>query len=209
MAKRVNIVNEHSNSDGITVDFDNSTSSSLMSSQPTIGINGRNNNNSNNGGCLKIRTQKESLACKALVISRTSPEKKTTKKVQWGNVEIHAHQIALGDNPATSSSPPLCIGEEQLYSHQLPIDQYEEYRPERRERGELRIPTTERERILMEAGYGRADIREVSILISKIKASRERNASIGPVEKLRYALLVRKDERGKRHQQQLRACIDT
>lgn len=148
-------------------------------------------------GCLRVRTQKKSLArryseCKS---SNSNAAKKT---VSWDTIQINTHEVVLGDNPAVSVGPPLSIGWARWHSESLSIDAYEEHRPERRRSEGLRVPRSERERLLMqEFGVARSYMVETTQLVNKIKIHRRVNAKRGPLEMIKDAFKNRRSVTGR------------
>jgi hypothetical protein len=141
----------------------------------------------NSSGCLKLQSQPISLTdtsgSDSAMSSRSPVEKK--KSVSWDTVEFQVHEIVLGDNPATSTGPPLSIGWKIVGIDSLPIDSYEEYRALRRCRSELIVPSAVRQRMLMEAGYSRAELDTLQGRLRKIKRSRRASATVSLLEKAR------------------------
>jgi len=136
------------------------------------------------GGCMRVRSHDQSLAHKY----RTSNVSSETKGVSWGTIEIKTHKVVLGDNPSVSVGPPIGIGWEVVGTQSLPLDEYEEHRPERRNSGTLRMPRRERERLLMEDyGYARSDLKEAMEQVNKIKQLRISSAKKSSWEVLRRA----------------------
>jgi len=122
------------------------------------------------GGCMKIQSSSQPLA-------------QNKRNISWGGLVIRSHDIVLGDNPATTSGPPLTIGWNVATTNTLSIDDYEKHRPLRRRMSDLIIPRVERERRLMEAGYSRGELRQMQEKLEEIKRSRKKNATAGPLEK--------------------------
>lgn len=136
------------------------------------------------GGCMRVRSQGQSLAHKY----RTSTPSSEKKGVSWGTIEIKTHKAVLGDNPSVSVGPPLGIDWEVLCTQSLALDEYEEHRSERRGSGSLRMPRRERERLLMEdCGYARSDLKEATEQVNKIKQLRISSAKKSSWEVLRRA----------------------
>jgi hypothetical protein len=138
-------------------------------------------------GCLKIQTQAQSLAYpyRSAVVTETTTMKDTTAKlVRFGDMEIHNHAIILGDNPAVSRGPPIAIGWDVLYTDRISVDEYERYRPERRPPRHFSMPKAERERLLMEFGYARSDLKAGEEEIRAIQKSRQENSKSGAMNSI-------------------------
>eukprot|EP00527_Entomoneis_sp_CCMP2396_P008622 CAMPEP_0198154832 /NCGR_PEP_ID=MMETSP1443-20131203/68816_1 /TAXON_ID=186043 /ORGANISM="Entomoneis sp., Strain CCMP2396" /LENGTH=212 /DNA_ID=CAMNT_0043821547 /DNA_START=744 /DNA_END=1383 /DNA_ORIENTATION=- len=73
----------------------------------------------------------------------------------------------------------------------LRLDDYEEQRPGRREKFEMILSRSRREEMLRAQGYGRGDIRECEMEIRQIKKTREANAKIGWVARIRRKIKIR------------------
>jgi hypothetical protein len=132
-------------------------------------------------GCLKVPTQKLSLALKFGASCSTS-----SKSLSWNTIEIITHEVILGDNPSVTIGPPLSIGWEVWEKVKLPLEEYEAYRPERRSALGLRMSRSERERLLMqEFGVTRSHIRDVTELINEIRKRRSASAKKTLPEALR------------------------
>lgn len=117
-------------------------------------------------------------------ISPTAPPKKA---VSWSNIVIHHHAVVLGDNPSVSSGPPIALGPDLLHKDSLPVLEYEEGRPPRREKFQMALPRMTREDMLKGEGYGRADFRHVETEIRRVKRCRKANAAVSLWERLRHA----------------------
>ncbi|KAL7529518.1 hypothetical protein ACHAXR_003010 [Thalassiosira sp. AJA248-18] len=129
--------------------------------------------------CLKVRTQRDSLArISQLVLPYTPTIMETTNKgVRFDLVEFREYRRALSDNP-TSSGPPIGIdwGYDPKDTIILDLDMYETDRDGyRRHKKELAIPSSFREEMLIDAGYSRYDIRLATRRARKDKE--RRNAS--------------------------------
>jgi hypothetical protein len=85
-------------------------------------------------GCLKIKTQTESL--KKTVSSSTDD-----RSVFFSTLEIRTYPLRLGDNPSISSGPPLTISwDSEGDPLVVELEDYEESRPTRRSRKDLIVP---------------------------------------------------------------------
>ena len=133
-------------------------------------------------GCLKVQTQRESLAMIMPTPPSSAPQ--TTDKatvVLPDSVEIRQYHRALSDNPSTSSGAPIGIGwrYDSEDTIRFDIDEYERCREGlRRTKKEMVIPPDVREEMLREAGYSH---REIFLAMQVAKKERaKRAASIRP-----------------------------
>lgn len=124
-------------------------------------------------GCLRVHTQRESLTRIATKANETSESGKPHDlhtlpehhQVRFDTVELREYHRALGDNPSTSSGPP--IGIDWAYDPKrtivLDVDTYEDERGgSRRAKRDLAIPPHVRVDMLREAGYSRKDITQAT-----------------------------------------------
>ena len=151
--------------------------------------------------CLKVKTQRESLAR----ISLRFPEDESTmltmesefsdvaplavvykmvrfeKMVRFDTVEFREYARILSDNPSTTAGPP--IGLDWRYDPKdtvtLDVNSYESYRDgaesgerTRRTKQELIIPSDVRQEMLREAGYSRQEIAAAVRNARKVKERR-------------------------------------
>ena len=98
--------------------------------------------------------------------------------VSFSTLDLHAHELVLGDNPSTAVGPPLAIGWKRLSTDTLAIDAFEAYRGERRDRAALVMPCFDRERELIGWGFSRSEMRDTQDALEKIKTSRAKNAAL-------------------------------
>jgi hypothetical protein len=124
------------------------------------------------GGCLKVRTHVRSLA---LPYQRSSPE--DDRSVSFGTVDVLVFNLALGDSPATSIGPPICLGPELCARVEVSLDSYEETRPSHRSKDQLIVPKSVREDWLRDEGYTRGQFREREAELLAIKKSRKSSAT--------------------------------
>ena len=82
------------------------------------------------------------------------------RSVAFSTVSIHEHEMVMGDNPITSSGPPVEIAWDAQHSVSLDLEDYESVRPPRRDKAQLNMPGSHRANILIESGYSRAEIKE-------------------------------------------------
>jgi hypothetical protein len=123
-------------------------------------------------GCLKVVTQKESL-------SHLYESEKSHKSVRWSTIDFHSHEMLLGDNPSIRSGPPLTISWKAHAHHQISIDDYENFKPERRRKSEMLSPRQMREDLLISAGYSRSELRKATTEAAAIRQMRHRSIKDG------------------------------
>mmetsp|Transcript_14710 Transcript_14710/g.22427 ORF Transcript_14710/g.22427 Transcript_14710/m.22427 type:complete len:350 (-) Transcript_14710:450-1499(-) len=70
--------------------------------------------------------------------------------IRWGNIEIREYERTIGDNPSCSGGPPLSLGWEYDRDVEiLPIEEYEELRPDRRTHFQMLVPKQVRNDMLL------------------------------------------------------------
>jgi hypothetical protein len=144
-----------------------------------------------NNGCMKARTQAESI-CRLYASSsksETSSESSSSQPiVTFSTVKFHTHAVILGDNPSVSVGPPLAMGWKAVHSDSLDMEEYETSRPPRRQKRDLIIPKNMRVSWLRDEGYARSELAEVEDEIKMIKKYRKTNAHKGLWEKVRESM---------------------
>ena len=86
--------------------------------------------------------------------SSENPDVPMKRNVSFHTMEIREYGVILGDNPSCSSGPPVQLAWDPHDSTELKIDDYEEYRPPRRDRAEMLMSYNVRWWSLMrESGY--------------------------------------------------------
>ncbi|KAL7525941.1 hypothetical protein ACHAWF_001577 [Thalassiosira exigua] len=130
-------------------------------------------------GCLKVQTQRDSLArissssgpSVALELDPISEQ----KQVHFDTVEFREYPRILGDNPYTSSGPPIGIGWRYCPEDTVTVDLdlYESgVEGSRRSKQELAIPADVRVDMLREAGYSRMEINAAVKTAREVKKRR-------------------------------------
>jgi hypothetical protein len=92
-------------------------------------------------------------------------------KVRFGTVNVHTHDIALGDNPAVKTGLPLSLDWENIGSECFGVDAFEKMH-EGRARKASRISKADREALLRSKGYSTACFEVVLREIQMIKDAR-------------------------------------
>ena len=116
-------------------------------------------------GCMKVRTQRESLLSSGQRWSVTNSDVDLPNlNVRPGTVSFDTcsfieHALIMGDNPSTESGPPIGIDWETMEVITFDINTYEYCRGQtRRVNQELVIPARMRKMMLEEMGYTRQEI---------------------------------------------------
>lgn len=89
-------------------------------------------------------------------------EENNIRKVSFDVIQIHEHPMILSDNCGGISGPPVSLDWEVQDCYELPLDKYEESRPERRNKNELALPDMMRVDILRKSGYSRLEITQLT-----------------------------------------------
>jgi hypothetical protein len=102
---------------------------------------------------MKIVTLDESLHSKYGDKSRLSiksaPATLPSHHIRWDCVQIREYARCLGDNPSCSSGPPVSIGWDYSDNTVVSLDKYEENRPPRRTNGQMLLPRSVRQEMLL------------------------------------------------------------
>jgi hypothetical protein len=147
------------------------------------------------GGCMKVRTQTDSICRKYPSSSSSSNESSSSRpNITFSVVAFHTHAIVLGDNPAVSVGPPLAMSWKAVESVSLDLEEYETSRPPRRQKRDLIVPRTMRMDWLRDEGYSRHEVAEVENEIKVIKKYRQTNAHKGLWDKVRESVLSKNDK---------------
>jgi hypothetical protein len=130
--------------------------------------------------CLKVSTH-------ALSLERaygTDRKNDAVQAVAWSTVEIHSHEVILGDHPSVSSGPPFTIEWTAFESVTVSVA---EYKGDERntdtdshhrfsDSGSIVIPVTVREAWLRHQGYTHLELGIATRAIHKIKEGRRSSA---------------------------------
>jgi hypothetical protein len=104
--------------------------------------------------------------------------------LSFSSVDIREYPICIGDNPGGSGGTPLSIEWKHVSEVQLGLEEYENARPERREKNALRMGAHVRHEILRRADYSRNEISMQTKPVDIERVQRRRT-----VATLRYARL--------------------
>lgn len=104
---------------------------------------------------------------------------KIKRSVSFHAIQVREYPMTLGDHPGAKSGPPVTLSWEYNASHaSLSVDEFETYRPPRRSRSQIYIPSIRREEMLnKEFGIGRDQIRKAKKEVSKIRQQREKTVA--------------------------------
>lgn len=107
-------------------------------------------------------------------------EEKSTAQhrgITFGTVQIFEFLPQLGDNPAVSSGCPIALGWQIQGRMTYDVESYEKEHPSnsRKSSRQLRIPTEERTRILLDVGHTRSEIVGTARDAYMIRNSRRRS----------------------------------
>jgi hypothetical protein len=69
------------------------------------------------------------------------------RRVTFSTVEFHEHAMIMGDTPSCTDGPALEIDWVLMNQSIVDLDDYEEYRPPRRVKGQLHMPGEIREEV--------------------------------------------------------------
>lgn len=130
-------------------------------------------------GCMKVRTQQESLQSSPKLekasdhgssVGKTESTCSSSSSVHFGTVEIRSYSYCLGDNPACSSGPPISLDWKYREVGAFPVDEYNDCRePD----PPFQITNYDRVELLRSLGYTREELREAEKQRKKDQAMRE------------------------------------
>jgi hypothetical protein len=132
--------------------------------------------------CMKVSTHALSLE-RAYGIDRKTDA--AVQAVAWSTVEIHSHEVILGDHPSVSSGPPFTIEWTAFESVTWTVAEYKsdecnnidtESHHRFSSSGNIIIPNTVREAWLRHQGYSHLELGIATRAIHKIKEGRRSSA---------------------------------
>jgi hypothetical protein len=98
---------------------------------------------------------------------------KVLKKLRFNAIEIIEFPVGLGDNPSVPDGPPVsCCFEGPQRRVTVALELFEEYRPKRRSRRDLRLCKKRREKLLLRRGYSEEDISRATLEARKARFDR-------------------------------------
>ncbi len=93
-----------------------------------------------------------SLRSLSSIDSERSTPSSRRKKLTFGQISIHQHDLTIGDNPSCSSGPPVSLDWKLIRSDSYNLDEYEAMVEPSRGKAK-RLARSERENLLQESGY--------------------------------------------------------
>ena len=93
--------------------------------------------------------------------------------VRFSSVAVRDYSLTIGDNPSVSRGIPISLGWEYDKEHSHDINKFEDDRcGERRQSGDLKLPSLQRVQLLKTMGYSRGEIKEQTKEVQKAKDKR-------------------------------------
>jgi len=106
------------------------------------------------------------------------PPSRETGRVGFSSVEFKEYPVSLGDNPAVSRGIPITIGWEPCGTYEFDVDNYEDNRPPRRMKTQLKMDSLHRLRLLKRMGYSQEEIKARVEQVDIVKRRRHRTARL-------------------------------
>jgi hypothetical protein len=133
--------------------------------------------------CLRVRTQALSLERSYGIDKDTDTDDsrflgEQKNHVTLTTIQMHHHEVMLGDHPSVSSGPPLTIDWNPFESFTLDLDNYEMCHRQHRAKDSILIPAVVREACLRDR-YARSELVKTIATVRKLKEDRRRSASDG------------------------------
>ena len=135
-------------------------------------------------GCLKPTVQTLFLNSSSSHMTSSSPLLcHVSKTVRWGNIQIHAHTVTIGDNPSVSVGLPVTLTWKAVHHETISVNEFEKIKE--RQLGDERttlglvLSRVQRDDIARSSGFSRAQMKNTLEAIQKAKHSRQRNARDG------------------------------
>mmetsp|Transcript_27821 Transcript_27821/g.42801 ORF Transcript_27821/g.42801 Transcript_27821/m.42801 type:complete len:171 (+) Transcript_27821:68-580(+) len=122
--------------------------------------------------CAVSRDFERSVSTLSTGLDSTSTDGE--RSVRFGTIEIYEHPIILGDNPSVSAGLPITIDWDSQREFCFSIEDYEDYRLERRRKDEMSIPAEVREEILANSGLNRSNAAAAMREVGRTKKQRRR-----------------------------------
>jgi len=128
---------------------------------------------------ITMKTEEEDYVDPLEVSLSSSNRSKEGRRVSFNEVEIREYSMTIGDNPAVSSGPAITLDwDYNPETDVLTIEDYENSRPERRNKYQLIRPRHLREEILkFDCGVSRAEMAQCIREIKAIKAKRRQTTN--------------------------------
>mmetsp|Transcript_1027 Transcript_1027/g.1609 ORF Transcript_1027/g.1609 Transcript_1027/m.1609 type:complete len:233 (-) Transcript_1027:240-938(-) len=123
-----------------------------------------------------------------LVQEDSQEEQKSRPSVRFSTLEIRTYPMVMGDNPSVTRGIPVTIDWDYDGEFVCDVNDYEEYKPARRTRMELQIPSSVRSSIVMQGGASRKEIQEQQKKVNIVKNQRKRTSETEKLQKLEEVL---------------------
>jgi hypothetical protein len=123
-------------------------------------------------GCLRHRRDK-------------AESSSSSRSVQFSTVDVHLHEMILGDNPSVLMGPPLTICWYGSCHETFSLEEFEQSRGPPKRRNEMIWNREKRENILIHSGYSRREIDKAAEAV--YKANQQRMESTKDFRKKRSA----------------------
>lgn len=114
---------------------------------------------------------------------RSSNSVKLKPSTSFSTLEIREYPITLGDNPGGAQGPPISLDWKHNKKHTqvVPLEDYEETRPQRRNRQEMHMPgNTRRWRLLREKGVSVKEIEKATKAADTVRRQRRKSVTSRP-----------------------------
>mmetsp|Transcript_25246 Transcript_25246/g.39084 ORF Transcript_25246/g.39084 Transcript_25246/m.39084 type:complete len:229 (+) Transcript_25246:3-689(+) len=138
-------------------------------------------------GIMKVRTLDESISS-INDLRKTEPARSSSvgtsctddssaltnldNAVSFDRLQIRTYCRAVGDNPCVRNGAPVSLGWKYNIGPSMSVDEYEQTRPLRRQGPQMVMPRLERERVLLDHGFSRADLRDAVRSVTATKKKR-------------------------------------
>lgn len=117
---------------------------------------------------------------------RRTVENNDSRAVQFSTVEVHLHEMKLGDNPSVLMGPPLTICWYGFSHETYSVEEFEQMRGHPKRRHQMIWNRDKREELLMHSGYSRKEIDKAAATVLEI--NRQRMESTKDFKKKKSAL---------------------
>jgi len=114
---------------------------------------------------------------------RSSDSVKLKPSTSFSTLEIREYPITLGDNPGGAQGPPISLDWKYNKKHTqvVPLEDYEETRPRRRNRKEMHIPGNMRRwRLLRKEGVSVKEIENAIKAADAVRRQRRKSVALRP-----------------------------
>mmetsp|Transcript_19318 Transcript_19318/g.55591 ORF Transcript_19318/g.55591 Transcript_19318/m.55591 type:complete len:339 (-) Transcript_19318:2358-3374(-) len=140
--------------------------------------------------CMSVPSLQESLRGYTSSADKTHDSskealRKPQRSVSFHKIEFRQFQRTLGDHPASRGAPVTLSWQFDPSHPTISIDDFEAYRPPRRSRSQIYMPSYHREEMLISENISRAAIRRAKKEVSKVREQRQKTVETlhnAPVE---------------------------